>query len=292
MAEKIVNGTFDTDLSGWGNIGARPFAWVAGMARGGSRATSELANSYRLAQGVSKYGSVISAALTVRIYYTSYEGSGGDGANTFTVSLQKPSGTIVELAFDEFIGAQDGNELICDALDISEHMTESGIYNLILDLDSESADDGGTFVISNGKYDDVSLVMVERLFASVTEVLGSGEAPKARADGNADEGMAMEETLTNTGAGGFAFNAMRLRETFSRALAVGKIEIAGLLETLTRTFGYRQRDVPGGTEVAGLYEYLEASFQEGNISRTRSLAGEEPTIWAPRIPVTIDYEGN
>jgi hypothetical protein len=97
MADKIVNGTFTTDLAGWRNIGARPFGWSAGTARGVSALSGVTTYSFRLAQSFAKYQTVLSAVLSVKALYDSVAGD-TDGSNSFSVNLKKPSGALVNLA--------------------------------------------------------------------------------------------------------------------------------------------------------------------------------------------------
>lgn len=293
MAEKIVNGLFPTGLVSWSNVGAKAFVWSAGAAKGTSAINSALVYSFRLTQSFSKYQAVRSAILNVQALYHSAAGD-TDGSNRFLIRLRKPSGVAVDLFDATYSGLFDDQTQVCDDLDVSAHMTENGVYFLELSLYSASAFfSPGTYLQSYGSYDNVSMAVVERYSKVVSEALGSGEFPEKSMLSGASEGVSLSESIAHVGwtaGAGFFFSAVGLAEFVMRALTVAKTSIVGLVDTLTRTYGYRQRAFPGGTERVGVSEYLEVVFPSGNVIKFKILKGAAPVIWINRVPVTVFYE--
>ena len=292
MAEKITNGMFDTDLSGWNNIGARAFVWSSGRARGTSVTVDDGLNAFLLTQTFPKYQAVLSAVLNVAAAYVAADYGAGSGSNRLIVKLKKPGGSLVTL-FDQTYEGLTGSVQACDDLDISVHMTENGIYTLELHLENYAGWDGSHYRMVYGTYDNISLQVAEKYTKSVTEYLGSGETPKAGIAHDEAEGAALSESISHIGGGdgfGFAFDRASLVETLGRALSVARAASMGLADVFARTYEYRKRGLTPTLEGCGVGEYLAVRYPFGNVAKLKVLAGSVPTIWSPRIPVTIDYE--
>ena len=289
MAEKITNGTFDVSLSGWNNIGARAFVWSGGVARGTAVTVDGGTSLFLLTQTFPKYQTVLSAVLNVTAAYMAADYGGG---NRLIVKLKKPSGSLVTL-FDQTYEGLTGSVQACDDLDISAHMTENGIYTLELHLQNYPGWDGTHYRLVYGTYDNISLQVAEKYTKSVTEYLGSGETPKAGIAHDEAEGAALSESISHIGGGdgfGFAFDRASLVETLGRALSVARAASMGLADVFARTYEYRKRGLTPTLEGCGVGEYLAVRYPFGNVAKLKVLAGSVPTIWSPRIPVTIDYE--
>ena len=295
MAEKIVNGGLSS-LSSWANIGAYSFSCVSGRARGSSSPTSDEECGHTLTQDFSVSGECISATLSAWISWLSVAKAGGDGSNLFTIKLLKPDDTTEVLVQDDYSGEANSSGWLAVALDISDYIDMVGTYQLQLELVSVSAwyipIDEPVYYPSQGEYDNISVIITERFTKMVLEGIGGGELVGLSASKAVLEGAGLTESLAHVGGGPgkmLKFEKCGFYETLEKVVSVAKIEGAGLHETLTRTYGYRQHDVPGIPFVAGLKESLRARFQQGNMTIIREIVSEAD-IWTDLAKEETDWE--
>jgi hypothetical protein len=283
MAEKITNGTFDTSLSYWYNIGAGHFVWSAGQAMARSYATSTAPLGHILTQAFSVGGSVLSAVLNVRYLWAIYSGKFGNGQVIFTVKITDPSSVTSTLA-TVTKGPDVDEDMLCDDLDISSYMTSIGTYILRLEATCKSGLDDEGYLRSFGLYDDISLVVTERFTKTVLEAIGGGELPTRMGVDQSDQ-VGLSEDLTAK-QGKWATDKTGLRESLVALVHSGADESAGLKEYYSYYLGTR-RSAP--TEVAGLAESLHASWQSGNVTIERDIV-EAGDIWTDTPNVETNWE--
>lgn len=291
MAEKITNGAFATDLSGWTNTGEYSFSWYSGVARAQSAAGSDIACAHRLIQSFAVSGSIVSAVLNALAIYHVAAGSVADGEVHFAIKLKKPSGETVTLAEEAYDVAGDGSSQIADDLDISASLNEVGTNQLWLEVTASSSEDEvgeeTIFLRSRGSYDDISLAVVEKLTKSVTEALGGGESPMA-AGVESSDGMSISESLATAGGGAgtrLDSGKLGLLEAFGKKVYAAVLEILGGVDVLARSYGFLGHDVPG--DVAGMAESMSARVTHGNVIR---LIEFESTAWTPAAAAATTWE--
>lgn len=302
MAEKIVNGAFTTNLNSWSNYGSTNFYWSSpGLARAVSDESYNV-KSHKLRQAFGVSGVASAAILNVTISWDIIHKI-HKGSVHFYLYLRKPSGTLVELADDlETTDGGDsiGSAALADDLDISAYMTETGTYYLELWADCLSAASAGyaEYYESYGYYDNISLLVTERFYKTVIEVMGSGEITQKQAQASADEDVALGETLTHIGGYQPGVDPM---ETMLKREKIGiqeRIKISveanataglGFGESLERTYNYRRRDLPDMPNKIGLFESLVARWQSGNVTHTREILAEED-IWEDIAGVETNWE--
>lgn len=291
MAEKITNGAFATDLSGWTNTGEYSFEWYSGTARAQSALGSDISCTSRLIQSFGVQGSVVSAVLNALAIYHVAAGNSADGSVTFAIKLKKPGGTTVVLATEAYDVAGDGSSQIADDLDISANLNEVGTFQLWLEVTAVSSehivDDNETYLRSRGSYDNISLAVVEKMTKTVTEAIGGGEAPMG-AGVESSDGMSISESLATAGGGAgtkLDSNKLGLFEALSRRVCAAILEGLGGGESFARSYGFLNHDIPG--DGAGMAESMSARVMHGNVIR---LIEFESTVWAPAAAAATTWE--
>jgi len=296
MAEKITNGAFQTNLSGWSNYGSSNF--VASS----SRAHSESGFSggtyqCKLRQYFSISGAVSSAILNAHIYWDIVHKT-HHGSCQFYLYLRRPDSTMVELADRLEDGDADnfGDMQMADDLDIYSSFNQVGTYALELWANTKSAwdipIDEPVYYASSADFDDISLAVTERVTKMIMEGLGGGELTKRNLGSASLEVAGIEESISHHGGyqpgvdPKYEFvqrNKAGLHEHLTAILEGNETEGAGLHESLTRTYSYRQRVIPGMTNQTGLHEYLRARWTKGNITMCRTITPVD-SIWMKVVP--------
>jgi hypothetical protein len=289
MAEKIVNGGFSTGLSGWSNVGSRPFSAIGGRARGTSLGTAE--NYFCLRQSFTKYGSTISATISADIYFSSVTGD-TPGYNRFRVELDIPGAGSVILYESEF-DAEAGYESALASFDIAPYLVNNGTYYLRLSLYNRASVTEGVTTASYGEYDNISILVVEKFTKAVVESLGSGESFGRKVAKTLLGILGLSESLASVGGDSGANKTMLvverpgLIEIIGKKVLVTVTEILGAIGSLARTYGYCHHDIPSDT--AGLRESMSAKVTAGNITKIVTQF-DTGTRWTNRAPVDTDWE--
>lgn len=294
MAEKITNGSFTTNLTGWTNYGTTNFYWSSDMARAISDETQNV-RYHKIRQSFSVSGTVSAAVLNAQILWDLVHKL-NHGHVTFTVYLRKPDNSLVELAShtEEATADKVGNEYVADNLDVAANFDQSGTYYLELWADCLSSWTAGLeYFESYGYYDNVSLTIVTRQFKTVVEAVGGGEVEEKKSSLSTLDGAGLGETYSTIPSGSDAAllrsEKAGLQEGLAAAVSVEKADGAGLGETLTRTYGYRQRTVTASPEGAGMGESLVARWQSGNFTSERDILAPADA-WEDVAKVSTDWE--
>lgn len=284
MAEKLL--TFEG--SNWTNFGAYSYAFGSGNADAVSSTSHASGCQHKARQYFSISGEVQTAVLNLMIWWDLLHKDSGSGAVTFIVYLRDPNDDLTELAtqsFDADVEDENGSMAICDDLDISEYLDLVGEYSIEVWCELTSAwdvpIDEPVYYESFGTYYDPSLAVTERFSKVVLEKVGGSEpADKKQAAKEVPEGASLAESYSTLGGGEdmMKFEKMGLQESTKRDVDVEKSNVAGLAEDLTRTYGYRQHDIPGIPDGAGLQEFLHAKWESGNYVTERDLI-ETDDIW-------------
>ena len=302
MAEKITNGGFTTSLTGWANYGSHNFVYQSGKAHSSS-GESAGGFSCKLRQHFSVSGSVSSAILNASIYWQMVHLT-HHGSCKFYLYLRKPNGTMVELAdhYEEATVDKDDSEKLADDLDITAYLTAVGTYALELWATTVSSwrlsGDEELYEESYADFDDISLVVIERMSKTILEGLGGGELSVSLSGMSALEVSGMEESISHVGGyqpgvdpkqGVSQRNKAGLHEHLNAVVEGNETEEAGLAESLTRTYTYRQRDLPDMPNHFGLDESLKARWTVGNVTRERDILADED-IWEDIATVSTNWE--
>jgi hypothetical protein len=291
LAEKIVNGTFATDLSSWVQSGAYNYVWD-GAAKAASSPTSNAPCYHILNQNFSVDGAVQTALLTVANLWDVMSGDSGHGAAVFTVAIKNPSGVSTTVATSTK-SPGDGGEYICNALDVSSYLTTVGTYTLVLTARVRSAKNeetpppGATYSYdpSFAWYDDISLVTMERVSKTVVEALGGGELGSRVGLALGAESIGMFESITSQ-EGKFLFSKIGLMEFIGAVVDSLLNESTGMTESYLTHVG-RRRTIP--LEAPGLKEYLLARWTVGNVTIERNVL-TPASIWTDLIKAATDWE--
>jgi hypothetical protein len=283
VAEKILNGTFDTDLTSWNNIGVQKFVWESGYAKAASVFTGPGPRPVILTQDFGVIGSVTSAALSVSIAWDVAGGNKAPGRVLFNAKITDPNGVTTVLSTSTK-GVGDGSGSLCSSLDIAYYMAVAGTYTLRLEAVCSSSTDEDEYGvkeygISYGYIDDVSLLVIERFTKVVLEAIGGGELGTRIGLDLGVEGAGLSETLEGT-QGKFERNKFGLLETLHAIVGSNALEAAGLAESYATHVGKR-RSVP--MEGAGLEESLRARWKVGNVMMERDVLAQED-IWTDIVP--------
>lgn len=282
MAEKLVA----YSQANWGNFGAYSYSYSGGNADGASGVNHGSACSHKARRYFTISGSVQTAILNLSIWWECFAAASQNGEVEFIVYLRKPDDNLVELATYTDSGDSSGTLQICDDQDISADMTTTGTYAIEIWCTLTSAwyvpIDEPVYLQSLGTWNGPpSLLVTERFTKTVLEAVGGGEVNKPGANVTKLEQAGLGEAYSTipTGTGeAMKFEKSGLQEFLKAAVAVAKAEGAGLGETLTRTYTYRQHDVPGIPDGAGLVEYLTARWETGNYVTERDILADAD-IW-------------
>lgn len=296
MAEKL------TAFSGsnWTNFGAYSYVFSGGNADAVSGVDHSSACTHKARKYFTISGDVQTAVLNLSIWWDLYHTSNVSGSAEFTVYLRQPDDSLVELAShseDADSADNSGSLDICDSLDVSSYMTETGTYSIEIWCTVSSGwyvpIDEPVYLQSSGQWDGPpSLLVTERFTKTVAEAVGGGEVQDKQANLALLEGAGLGESYFTipTGTGeALKFEKSGLQEFLLASVAVARAEGAGLGETLTRTYGYRQRDVPGIPDGAGLGESLVARWEAGNYTSERDILAEAD-IWEDIAPPVTEWE--
>ena len=302
MAEKITNGGFATSLSGWTNYGTHNF--VPGSARAwASSGETSGAYQHKLRQSFSIVGSVSSAILNAHIYWEMIHRTNHADCQ-FYLYLRKPDGTLVQLAshYEEATADNTGDEQLADDLDITTRFTAVGTYYIELWAAPRSAwdipIDEPVYYASYAYFDDISLVVIERVFKTIIEAIGGGELTMKGLGSSALEVAGMKESLSHHGGYQPGVDLKQevsqrdkagLHEFINANVEGNAVEAAGLAESLTRTYTYRQRDLPDMPNHVGLDESLKARWLVGNVMHERDILAEED-IWEDIAAESTNWE--
>jgi len=296
MAEKLT--TFE--VTNWTNFGMYSYVFNGGIADAASDTMHASPCPHKARQYFSISGTVQAAVLNMAIWWDLLSKVGGYGEAVFVVYLRKPDDTLVQLATqseDASVGNNSGSTYLCDDQDISANLDQVGEYSIEVWCTVTSAwdtpIDDPVYYESLGAFYDPSLQVTERFTKTVLEKIGQSEpADKKMASLGALEGAGLTESYsvipTGTGTGA-KFEKFGVHEFLLAAASVVKGEIAGLAETLTRTYGYRQHDIPGIPFIAGLRESLVARWEEGNVTLVRDIT-PGPDIWEDIPPAETNWE--
>lgn len=302
MAEKISNGGFSAGLNGWYNYGAYNFVASIGMAAAQSDESIGLCQ-HKLRQYFSVTGTALTATVHAHIAWECYHKAapGSNGSARFFLNLRKPNGEVVQIA-TYYIEATSSDEIgsmdLANYDNIVDHIDQVGTYYLELVSIVASARwipiDEPVYIHSYGWFDSISLLMTERFSKIVNEAIGGGELPTLQASGAASEAAQLTETISHHGGYQPGVDPKQevmkheragLYETLQPSFVTQeRAEGAGLAETLTRTYGYRQRDLPGMPNIVGLHEYLRARWTKGNMTLARTITPVD-NIWEKIVPV-------
>lgn len=303
MAEKITNGAFTSSLTGWTNYGTYNFTYTSSKARASSGAS---AGGYqcKLRQYFSISGVVNSALLNATIYWSLAHRT-HHGSCQYYLYLRKPDGTMVELEdhFEEADSDKFGNKKLADDLDIAAYFTAVGTYALELWATVKSSwwtSGGGEnfYDESHADFDNISLAVIERLSKTILEGLGGGELTARVSGMGALEVSGMEESISHHGGyqpgvdpkyEATQRNKAGLHEHLNAVVEGNAVEEAGLAESLTRTYTYRQHDLPDMPNHFGLDESLKAKWTVGNVTRERNILADED-IWEDIASVSTNWE--
>jgi len=291
MAEKIVNGAFATDLSDWVQSGAYNYVWD-GAAKATSSTLSNAPCYHILNQNFAVDGTVQTALLTVANLWDVMVGDTGNGAAVFTVAIKNPSGVSTTVA-SATKSPGDGGEYICDSLDVSSYLTTIGTYTLVLTARVRSAKNeetpppGATYSYdpSFAWYDDISLLITERVSKTVVEALGGGELDARFGIGLPVESIGLFESLAAQ-EGKFLYNKVGLMEFINAVVDNLVLESAGMAESYLTHVGKR-RTIP--LEAPGLKEYLLARWKIGNVTMERNVL-TPASIWTDLTKAATDWE--
>lgn len=295
MAEKLVAFTG----TNWQNFGLYSF-YFSGDADGESDANSSGSCPHKARKYFSISGTVQTAVLNLGIYWDLVKRSAGVGSADFLVYLRKPDDTLVQLAShseDATIDDNSGTLQLCDDQNIAANLDQVGQYSIEVWCTLVSAwyapIDEPVYVQSYGGFSGPpSLLVTERFTKTVIEAIGHGEIPTLQAGISTLEvaGLGESYSMIPTGTADAAkFEKMGLQEVLAAAVAVEKAEGAGLAESLTRTYGYRQHDVTPAPEEAGLFESLVAKWQTGNFTATRDIL-DEADVWEEIPGASTEWE--
>jgi hypothetical protein len=283
MAEKLTTFTG----TNWSNFGLYSY-YFDGDAEAESGASDDSFHQHKARKYFSVSGSVPSAILNLEISWELYHRDSGDGEAEFYVYLKKPDSSSVQLAShseDAESGDNSGTLQLCDDLDISAELDQTGEYSIEVWCNVKSAwyvpIDDPVYVQSYGSYiGPPSLEVTERFTKTVSEAIGGGESTKPQASPITLEIAGLGESYSVIGGGPdmMKFEKMGFQEAIHAAVAAARAEGAGLAEALARTYSYRQHDVPGIPEGAGLAEYLRARWETGNYVQERDIT-ETADIW-------------
>jgi hypothetical protein len=279
MSEKLVPFTG----TNWTNFGMYSYSFT-GNADAASSESHGSACSHKARKYFSISGAVQTAVMNLSIWWDLSHQTPESGAVAFIVYLKKPDSTLVELAShseDADSGDNSGTLQLCDDLDISDELDQIGEYSIEIWCELTSAwyvpIDDPVYVQSLGTYNGPpSLEVTERFSKTVSEAIGSGEARNFWQGVATLEVAGLGESYSTIG-GGFErvkLEKAGLQESLKAAVAAARAEGAGLAEVLTRTYSYRQHDVPGIPEGAGLAEYLVARWETGNYVQERDILGD------------------
>lgn len=305
MAEKITNGAFTTNLTGWYNYGAYDFTPEAGMA-GAESGEDSTGHQCRLRQYFSITGAATSAVVSAWIAWDLYHESAGDGEAIFYLYLRKPDSTLVQLAThtEEAAGADNnGSTDLAASLNILAHLDQVGTYALELWAVPTSAwyvpIDEPVYTHSYAYFDDISLLVGERQYKTIVEGLGGGELTNLISGlAPAVEVAGLGESISHHGGyqpgvdpkmEGTSRDKAGLHEFLHADVEGNTLDGAGLAESLERTYNYRKHDLPDMPNVAGLDESLKAKWKVGNVTHERDVLAEED-IWEDISPVATDWE--
>lgn len=142
MANRILNGNFETGTDNWENGPSDyPFVWdgTYKWIRGDSPTTQDY-KIYTIQQPFNISDMIILAKLTAWRRYEAVAGNFVDGAVKARVKLQKPDSSWVTLA-EETKTAETGSGKILDEYDILSHFSAQGNYKLMLQTESRAACD-------------------------------------------------------------------------------------------------------------------------------------------------------
>jgi hypothetical protein len=288
MAEKLINGTFTGNLSGWSNIGSSSFVRTLGnRARGTSSGAP--AREYVLRQSFAKYGQTLSAVISADIWFYATAGVDSDGYNNFRIELDIPGGGTVIL-YEAGYNDQIGSDTALVDADISAHLVNNGTYYIRLILTNKaSITDGLVDTASYGEYDNISILVTEKLSASASDILGSGEAPQKKSSIMKSAVAGLKELWSFIGGGGTMAKVERSR-LIESVLKKAKKTVSNpfrLLESLARSYGYAHYDIQAN--VAGLVESMSAKVVAGNV--TRVVTEFSPaTQWSEIAPAATSWE--
>lgn len=280
MAEKLVPFTG----TNWTNFGSWSY-YFATTAEAISDSNGHEECQHRARRYFSVSGAVQTALLNLGISWELYHRAAGDGSVDVYVYLRKPDDSLVQLAShseDATIDDNSGSLQLCDDLDVADDLDQTGEYAIELWCNITSAwyvpIDEPVYVESRLNWSALpSLEVTERFTKTVLEKVGGGETQKPTANVSSLEHAGLGESYSTipTGTGtALKFEKAGVQESLEASVAVEKSDSAGLAETLTRTYTYRQHDVPGIPDGAGLAEYLTARWESGNYITERDILGD------------------
>lgn len=294
MAEKLL--AFSG--SNWTNIGAHSYVNTSGNARAQSDPSSEDGWEHRYRQYFSVSGDVQAAILNLGISWVLYHRAGGSGAASFRVYLRKPDSSLILLAShdeDADIDDNTGSTQMCNDFDIAADMDVTGTYAIELWATVYSAwYSGPVYVQSVASWvGPPSLEVSERFTKTVAEGLGGDEPQHVMQAGLEElEAVGLAESWSKVGGWleKISTQKMGLYEMLLKLVDVIKLEAAGLAELLERTYSYREHDVPGIPDGAGLAESLTATWETGNYTTEREIL-EDADIWETIPLPETNWEG-
>jgi len=200
---KILNGDFSSGLDSWHNgVGEDPFVLDAEKIKGSSYSASVLLKTYKIAQSFYSNEEVIAGKITVWCKWLAYAGDVSDGYNQFVVELVKPDTTSVTL-LNSTKTANSGSSNLLDAVDITAHLAQYGIYWIYLTLKTMSGKSDNpdspppySYGVSYGWYDNISIDIAVKKYKTVHEKIGSTGALGGKASVLRSEAMGLVEAYS------------------------------------------------------------------------------------------------
>lgn len=298
MSEKIVNGSFTTDLSNWTNNAAYNFVWDGGEAKAISNDDDDEFCEHRIIQSFSVPATCVGATLDVWYRWDVESGGTADGVIYYYVRLKKPDESTALLVSGSKTTSGDGSGWLANGLDVASHFNQVGTYQLWLEIDLKSAyTSPDSYFPSQGWYDNVSLDVEVKYTKTVMEGLSGGEDPTKQVKLETSEGHFFNESYSSVPPPPGAYDAYKLvfeKHNFQESLqaSVGVVlplAKMGMAETLERTYGYRQHDVPEDQHIA-MAEALWAKYKVGNFTFNKQVAGLPADIWTDLDKASTDWE--